>query len=280
MNLNKIKLVKLDNNLKTGGARNAGIREAKGEYIGFMDADDWADQSMFGKLYATAKKNNADIAGCDYNRSLIRNGLTVGKPMNLSDGLIDWQIDEYNKENLLIENRKLFGYICTKIYRRNLIVDNDLYFPENIRYEDAAWGPLPFIYAGNYCHVPENLHHYYLNPDSITLEKNALHHYERLDSAEFFLQDCRRRGLFKKYKDFIEFYFMECYYASMLFIIFSRFSSPDFSKINEMKKFILQNFPCYRNNPYYSHFTESERILMELTDKDPYEAYRFYTENI
>ena len=48
-----------------GGARNTGIKNADGEYIGFMDADDYAEKDMYEKLYELAKKNSCDIALCN-----------------------------------------------------------------------------------------------------------------------------------------------------------------------------------------------------------------------
>lgn len=50
-----------------GGARNTGIQYSTGEYIGFVDADDFVAETMFEKLYNEAKTNNSDIVICDYN---------------------------------------------------------------------------------------------------------------------------------------------------------------------------------------------------------------------
>ncbi len=63
----KYKNIKIINqeNQGLGGARNTGISNANGEYIGFIDADDIANIDMYEKLYNNAKKNNADIAMCD-----------------------------------------------------------------------------------------------------------------------------------------------------------------------------------------------------------------------
>ena len=50
-------------------ARNSGIEEANGEYICFIDSDDWVDESFVERLYQLAEKDNADVAACGYYRT-------------------------------------------------------------------------------------------------------------------------------------------------------------------------------------------------------------------
>lgn len=63
----RIKIIK-QKNYGVSMARNNGISEAQGEYIGFVDADDWVDKDFFEKLYNAAQKYNADIATAGYYR--------------------------------------------------------------------------------------------------------------------------------------------------------------------------------------------------------------------
>ena len=61
----RIKIIK-QKNYGVSMARNNGISEAQGEYIGFVDADDWVDKDFFEKLYNATQKYNADIATAGY----------------------------------------------------------------------------------------------------------------------------------------------------------------------------------------------------------------------
>ncbi|MEK0317587.1 glycosyltransferase family 2 protein [Cohnella sp. 56] len=62
----RIKVIR-QNNQGQGAARNAGLNAAAGRFIGFVDADDWAEPGMFETMYARALETDADICACDYN---------------------------------------------------------------------------------------------------------------------------------------------------------------------------------------------------------------------
>ena len=65
-------------NLRQGGAKNVGLKNAEGEWIGFIDSDDWVSPDYYEKLLKKAEETGADLVGCDY--SLVdHHTFTVGK---------------------------------------------------------------------------------------------------------------------------------------------------------------------------------------------------------
>ena len=64
----RVKVVASPENRKQGGARNLGLREAKGRYIGFMDADDWVVENFYERMVERAESSGADIVGTDMCR--------------------------------------------------------------------------------------------------------------------------------------------------------------------------------------------------------------------
>jgi hypothetical protein len=110
-------------------ARNSGLKEARGEFIGFVDADDWIEPDMFEHLLAMAENEHADIAMCGFSLYLDQEGLTLPQNnawlpplLRRSRGLLR------GAEALLFEDIAIWK----NIYRRTLLQSGDLTFDENM----------------------------------------------------------------------------------------------------------------------------------------------------
>lgn len=145
----KVRLFWHSTNSGQGAARNTGIKAAVGEFVQFVDSDDYIDLTMCEKLYDKAKSENADMAVCDVNR--------------LANGKLNLKWNEFsivelnNKADRLLE----VNHFCAwrLIIRRELLTDNKLYFPEHIFYEDylcCLW----HIVANKVAYVKEKLYYY------------------------------------------------------------------------------------------------------------------------
>lgn len=120
-------------------ARNMALRLCTGEYIGFLDSDDYVKSDMFQKLYEKAKNCNADYVGCAYTDLLEQKNTNV-------------VLKEYVGNKPCTTNREMFlgGAKVSpfiNFYKRELITDNDIFFPEGMIYEDTGfWAKIvPFI---------------------------------------------------------------------------------------------------------------------------------------
>ena len=110
---NRIKIINNTTNQRTATARNAGLAAATGEYVSFIDGDDFLDTDFYEKLYANAIANNADIA----------KGLT--KTLN-ADGTIDVATDN----NTIKQQGKyaFMGHLLTAIYNRDMLIKHKIQF--------------------------------------------------------------------------------------------------------------------------------------------------------
>lgn len=63
----KVRVITYSENRRQGGAKNEGLKAAVGEWIGFIDSDDWIAPDFYGKLLAKAEETGADMVGCDYS---------------------------------------------------------------------------------------------------------------------------------------------------------------------------------------------------------------------
>ena len=147
-----------------GAARNAGIAEAKGDYIGFVDADDYIEKSMYEKLVAWAEINCAEVAICDYfidyEGTKKKKIVTYDMPDNIS--LETSAIKEYIVPQMLSSG--VNGGLCNKIFRRDFFEDlkhKGIEIYEAIDYgEDHFFLMEMFIHTKRITYVKEPLYHY------------------------------------------------------------------------------------------------------------------------
>ena len=162
-NTAKIKYIVLKKNHGPGGARNYGIREACGKYIGFMDSDDRVDCCMYEKLVNMAEQSgDPDFVDCGiWNEA---DHSTVCYSEIVPTGMLD---DEKRSQLLLT-----VGYIWSRIYKKNFLVKDKIQFRENVVMEDQDFLSEVIAKAKSLATVPEILYRYNNTSDSAS-KRNA-----------------------------------------------------------------------------------------------------------
>lgn len=166
----RIRLINQENR-GVSAARNRGLEEARGEFIGFVDADDYIDKTMYEKMYEKAKKFKSDIVIC--NVSDVSNG-SRKVSLNLNEGVIDI---ESSKESKFLRDEyfRLGSAVWHKIFRTSLIKENKIKF---INYSEVASEDTLFNYEAMlkakrlYC-IDEALYDYKISENSLTKSKSA-----------------------------------------------------------------------------------------------------------
>lgn len=167
----RIKVITQENKLQ-GAARNNGTKIATGEYIGFVDSDDWVDLDYFEKLYNAAKKYDSDIALATNIR--VGNGKTK-KRLNIEQE--EFVLNVQGKFDVC----QLAKNPCptNKIYKRKLLIKNDIKWPEGCYCEDKLFVTQAVYYANGVVTVPGINYYYFRNPNS-TVNSRAKKHFSKL----------------------------------------------------------------------------------------------------
>ncbi len=176
----RIKLIKQENK-GISAARNIALKQAVGKYIGFVDSDDYVASDFFEKLYLAAEKQKADIA--------------VGNIV---------RIDKEKTENMLIYNKiktayktndifKLLNipkdcYVWNRLYNREFIIKNNLFFKEGVVYEDIIWSTIAASKAKKAVSATDANYYYVYNENSTvaTTEQDGKKSKDRLNAFMFY----------------------------------------------------------------------------------------------
>ena len=157
----KIHVIASPVNKKQGGAKNLGLDRAKGEWIGFIDSDDWITPDYYEKLLTLAEETGADMAGCDYHLT-DEHSMKIGQVVHNNKKSQTGILTKEKYKSLILDS----GSLVVKIYKRHIILDFPNRFPENIFYEDNAISNSWMLRAKHFEYLEEPLYYYYQHDTS------------------------------------------------------------------------------------------------------------------
>lgn len=163
----RIRLIEMGENRGAAAARNAGIAIAQGDFLGFVDSDDFIDLDYYEKLINEAERTSADIvrAICicidSFNMQDFRKCQIIEKNINIINF-------ENERNELFKKNRLLFCYgFTTCIIRKSVVCAHDILFPEGINnFEDVVFLIKSVYYANFICTVSDVYYYYCLVENS------------------------------------------------------------------------------------------------------------------
>lgn len=207
-------------------ARNFGLKQANGEYIGFVDSDDFINEHMFEKLYISCHHNNLDLAICKIS-------LVDDKTKIINNTLDYYNLDVFEGfEKKIFNSDDTKSFTCdivvnayNKLYKKSLLEDNSISFPGRLIFEDELFFIKTYLTAQRISVVNEFLYYYRINKESSTTYLNKDNNY--IDIVKIYKKE---RELFKELGKYDEYKILLA--NRMLFLILARFTqtSPQYKE--------------------------------------------------
>lgn len=176
-------------NKRQGGARNTGFDLARGEWVAFVDSDDWVDADYFERLAEAAERTGADIACA----SMRKEGGRVQK----------WRA-HYTQEVATDNVQEKFAlcncppdfYVTNKLYRRAKLVEAGLRFAEHVQYEDVEYLAHALVALGRMVCVPKTIYHYFASGGStVRSRQTAAKQQQRYNAHKAFIAFADSHGI-------------------------------------------------------------------------------------
>lgn len=261
----KLRVISYSENLKQGGAKNIGIMASEADWIAICDSDDWVAPDMYEKLFKRQEETGADVVACDFAIAHEHSFEVVKTVANNTEdqcGILD---DEKYKK-LILDS----GSMVLKIWKRSMIVDNELWYPEGMFFEDNVMGPLWLLYCKHLEKVNEPLYYYYQH-DASTVHNTTVDKLKnRMKAMKLLLKEARNREFFVKYRAELDYRYTE---LSFITTLFSLMQSENLKKdreklLDNLVNSILVNVPKFRENEYYQkRMGSEEKKLIDLLMK-------------
>lgn len=239
---NRIKYIKKETNEGLGNARNIGISHSLGKFISFVDSDDWIDLDLYKVMLENAVNTNSDIIICgvqnEYENCICskeRYSYTYSNEISKEKAISLLSRSEAN-------NFMISPVVWNKIYKKNLLTENNITFLGNSYWEDNLFSFQIFTKAKKISIVPCVCYHYYQRENSITNTFSKKHIDDLIISYKILKSFLEENSIDAKYQK--EFYsYLDRAIASLLDILFK--GEPT---VSMQKKYIIYLYTQFSNN--------------------------------
>ncbi len=181
----RVRVVHKLKNEGLGFARNTGLQCAEGDYILFVDSDDWIDSAMFSNMIKAAKENCCEIVVCGYSQDYtdsqgrVEYSVNVSMPRTIAQGH-----QEVLKATVQIDNNKLFSFAWNKLYSAKLIKRSGCLFTKTKLIEDFLFNMDIFDNTKKIIVIPQ-IYYHYLKPTHDTLISAYCENFQEIIDLRF-----------------------------------------------------------------------------------------------
>ncbi len=232
-------------NKGVSSARNFGIENAKGDYIGFVDSDDFIQPQMYEFLYKAVTENNCDFSVCRYKKTseFIQKKFEYKTDTFKPENFISFYDSEFTNNNELV-----FSSACTKLISKKFL--NDIKFKNYKIGEDTVFNSEIYSKAEKFIFIDAELYIYFNNTKSVSFTELWNEKWFDLLETRFISYD-----LLKEKNKILSAFYLE---RGMKFLLSYRFNLKGSPNENRFKKPIKKYF-----KKYYMAFMKCENISLK-----------------
>ena len=242
-------------------SRNYGLPHAKGEYIAFLDSDDYVEKNMYEEMYKLAKKENSDMVQCNfYWEYPDKNKKEIA------------EVKEYTGKKEMLEKTRVEAW--NKLIKREILVKNpEIRFPKGLRYEDVefTYKLVPYVEKVSILNKP--FIHYIQRKNSISNTQNERTK-EIFDVLDNVIKYYKEKNLYEEYEEQLEYVYVKTVFCrSLLRMVKIQDKNIKSQLLKRTWENVNIKFPEWKKNPILKNNKSLKDIYLKTINKTTYKIY-------
>lgn len=241
-----------------GGARNTGIEAATGDWLMFVDSDDWLEPDVLERCLELARREDAELVAFAL-RNVDEQGNSISLQVPLEGAPEGWSASVQEDKRLLL----ICPCACAKLYRAEVFRRTGARFPPRVWYEDVR--TILKLLPGMGRVVLSNYAGYdYLQRSSSIMNSRDDRNAEIMDALDDVLDWYREQGLFETYRD--ELCFLTVSHILLNASVRLLRADPAHPLLARFDAYTNERFPDHRRCPYRSRLSWKHRLVLRLVE--------------
>ncbi len=223
-----------------GSARNVALKYVSGEFVGFVDADDWIDPDMYKEMIQLAEKEQTDVVICD---------------------MVDHYPDKdvYHNSSQFNNRFKVTPSACNKIFRKNIV--DGKFFPEGLWYEDFEFTTKILMETKRISVIHKGFYHCHCREISTMNNNNSVKNLDMLQVFEHLYLFLRQKEWLDKYNETMEYLVLYHILITSINRVARQKNLQKNDVIKRMRIYVLKKYPRFWKDKVFKEFSNKQQII-------------------